>query len=385
MMSHASALMTARSIQLQIASIQYFERIYQNRRAWVYHRQENEFDVYYQADPNTSKDLDPNYWITNYRINRETFDFICQVVHEYMVKEETNMRATIPVQKRVGVALWWLANGGSYRSIGQTFGISRSIVCRITKDFIGALVYLRDEFISWPRTPETCARSVSTFKDLSPLPNVFGAIDGTHVQIIAPENSTVDFFDRKQHYSIGCQGICDGNLKFLSMSTGFPGSVHDARILRNTWVFREANRQQILTTPTFQLNGTTCIKPYLVGDAAYPLADWLIKPFPQVQNMDNQQQLFNLALSQARVSIERAFGVLKGRWRILLGKVNLEPSFASDVVIACSVLHNICQERNEPIQEVHDPYTEEDNQGLETRQSSDEIRQKLLNYVVHQN
>ncbi len=69
----------------------------------------------------------------------------------------------------------------------------------------------------------------------------------------------------------------------------------------------------------------------------------------------------------------------------MLGKVNLEPSFASDVVIACSVLHNICQERNEPIQEVHDPYTEEDNQGLETRQSSDEIRQKLLNYVVHQN
>ena len=153
MMSLASAVMTARSIPLQIAAMQCFARIYQSRRAWVYHRQENEFDVYYHADLNTSKDLDPNYWITNYRMNRETFDFICQVVHDYMVKEETNMRAAIPVQKRVGVARWWLANGGSYRSIGQTFGISLSIVCRITKDIIGAFVHFRDEFISWPRTP----------------------------------------------------------------------------------------------------------------------------------------------------------------------------------------------------------------------------------------
>ncbi len=114
-----------------------------------------------------------------------------------MKKEDTNMRETIPVPKRVGVAIWWLANGGSYRSIGQTFGISSCIVGRITKDFVGALVHLRERFIAWPETEEQCQQTIKTFERLSLLPNVFGVIDGTYVQILAPEDSTVDFFDRK--------------------------------------------------------------------------------------------------------------------------------------------------------------------------------------------
>lgn len=104
---------------------------------------------------------------------------------------------------------------------------------RITKDFVGALVHLRNDFICWPQNPEECLETVKSFKKLSVLPNVFGAIDGTLVRIAAPENSTVDFFNRKQCYSIGCQGICDRTMKFLSMSSGYPGSVHDSCILRN--------------------------------------------------------------------------------------------------------------------------------------------------------
>ena len=391
MLAFASTFVAMRSLEMQRAAIQFFVNAYQNRRAWVFHRQFNEFDVYYDADLNTSKDLDPNYWIAHYRMGRETFEYVCRNVYDYIVKEELNMRETIPVPKRVGIAIWWLANGGSYRSVGQTFGVSPSIVGRITKDFVGALVHLRNEFISWPQTQEQCIRSVDTFKDLSPLPNLFGAIDGTHIEIMAPENSTVDFFDRKQRYSLGCQGICDGKLKFLSMSAGFPGSVHDSRILRNTWIFQTANEGNIMQTPVFQLNALNSIKPFLVGDAAYPLTDWLIKPFQHSNNMEHHQRAFNLALSQARVCIERAFGSLKGRWRILLGKVCLEPSYAADVVMACSVLHNICQERNEPTAEVIDPYNdhEDANTNQHNREicgSGEEIRNLLLDYILeHEN
>ena len=169
------------------------------------------------------------------------------------------------------------------------------------------------------------------------------------------------------------------------MSAGYPGSVHDSRILKNSWVFREASREHILTTPVFQLNDSHNIKPYLLGDAAYPLTEWLIKPFPQVKDIDLRQKRFNFALSQARVSIERAFGMLKGRWRLLLGKVNLEPSFAARVVIACSVLHNICQDRREACEDVVDPYSEDETQVQETRPSSDNIRQLLLEYIFQHN
>ncbi len=34
-----------------------------------------------------------------------------------------------------------------------------------------------------------------------------------------------------------------------------------------------------------------------------------------------------------------------------MGKLNLQPSFASDVVITCKLLLNICQDFDEPIED----------------------------------
>ena len=352
-----------------------------------YHRRTCEFHEYHAAALNPDLVLDPNYWRANFRIGKDTFDYLCETVYNYVVKDETQLRETIPVAKRVAISLWWLAHGGSYHVVGQRFGISSSIVGRITKDFVGALVHLRDNFISWPKTENECRSAIRSFQDLSSLPNVLAAVDGTHVKIIAPENSAVDFFNRKQQYSIACQGVCDGKLKFLSMSAGYPGSVHDSRMLRNSWLFAAANNGEILNTPVFPLNRNLAINPYLVGDAAYPLSKWLMKPFPYSRNLSAQQEAFNLTLSQARVSIERAFGVLKGRWRILLDKVCLEPSLVADVVVACTVLHNMCQDRNEPEENVLDRYMDTSNdddhfQGvaLPHRERS-RIRHSLLDYI----
>lgn len=381
-MSYGLALINFRNLEIQQTALDYFANIYPERRAWVFHRSSEDFDTYYEPDLNTSKELDPNYWLFNYRMSRKTFDFVCDTVFMYMVKEHTHLRETIPVPKRVGVAIWWLANGGSYRSTGQVFGISAEIVGRIIHDFVGSLVHLRNKFIIWP-IMDNCSETVKTFQKLSLLPNIFGAVDGTHVQIMAPSNSTLDFFDRKQRYSIGCQAVCDGNLRFLSVSAGYPGSVHDSRILRNSWLFQEANNESILAAPIFHLNENIGLKPYLVGDAAYPLFSWLIKPFQQTKHLAYSQQQFNVELSRARVCIERAFGVLKGRWRVLLGKVCLEPSFVADIFVACAVLHNICQERREPVDDLQpqdEPDLEQQNNEICGR--GDEIRNLLLEYIV---
>ena len=80
MMAFASTFVTMTGLEMQRAAIQFFVNVYQSRRAWAFHRQFNEFDVYYDADLNTSKDLDPNYWITHYRMGRETFDYVCRKV-----------------------------------------------------------------------------------------------------------------------------------------------------------------------------------------------------------------------------------------------------------------------------------------------------------------
>ena len=226
----------------------------------------------------------------------------------------------------------------------------------ITEGFVGALVRLRYQFIVRPQSERQCFNTVKSFGKLSPLPNVFGAMDGTHVKAVALEDRTVDFLDRSQCYDMECQEVFDGSIKFLSVSAGFPGSLHDTRILRNTWLNQLANNRDILQTPLFHLSATASVKSFVVGDAAYPMHEWLIKPYQYAPNIDQEEKIFNLALSLARMIIEGAFGVLKGRWRILLNKVSLEPSFVANIVVACCVLHNVCQGHSEPAEEVADPY-----------------------------
>lgn len=54
-----------------------------------------------------------------------------------------------------------------------------------------------------------------------------------------PLNKRIEYLNRKQDYSIVIQGVADASFKFLDVSTGYPGSIHDARILRLSKLERE--------------------------------------------------------------------------------------------------------------------------------------------------
>ena len=84
-------------------------------------------------------------------------------------------------------------------------------------------------------------------------------------------------------------------------------------------------------------------------------------------------------------SIERAFSILKGRWHLLLGKVCLEPSYVADIVMACCVLHNICQECNEPAEEFIEPYSNNPDENIAGSfcKSGEAIRDLLVDYIFN--
>ena len=61
-------------------------------------------------------------------------------------------------------------------------------------------------------------------------------------------------------------------MTFLDVGAGYPGSMHDARVLRNNNIFTPAENREILTGPTVTIGGND-IRPYLAGDSAYPLSN----------------------------------------------------------------------------------------------------------------
>ena len=100
------------------------------------------------------------------------------------------------------------------------------------------------------------------------------------------------------------QGVADASFRFLDISAGYPGSIHDARVLRLSNLLREIEQNNWLNGPTKQISGSE-IRLLLVGDSAYPLSVWLMKPFKQTRTLRERQLRFNRALSQAHSNTQR--------------------------------------------------------------------------------
>ena len=128
---------------------------------------------------------------------------------------------------------------------------------------------------------------------------------------------------------------------FTDVAAGFPGSLHDARVLQNSSIYQKAKNGDVLAAGPMYLIGADEIQPYLVGDSAYPLSPWLQKPFPE-GTRDPGEIRFNKELSSALVLVESAFGIMKSLWRILDVIEERNIAAVSKIIVACAVLHNFC-------------------------------------------
>ena len=72
----------------------------------------------------------------------------------------------------------------------------------------------------------------------------------------------------------------------------------------------------------------------------YKKVRYHLKEFDESSPPTNAKELFNLRHSSLRISIERAFGVLKKRFRVLDAEPFWEFNTQVKVVLVCCVLHN---------------------------------------------
>lgn len=290
-------------------------------------------------------------WLENFRVSKETFMYICEKLKPIIERKDTKFRKAICVQHRVAITLWCLATCGEYRTIGHLFGIARCTVCVIVHDTCTAIVTtMMSQYITFPKGDDL-KEVIAGFKEKCGFVQCAGAIDGTHVAVRAPAMNHTDYYNRKGWYSIIVQGVVDHNYLFRNVYCGWPGSVHDARVLANSSVFQKANSGEILEGNTVTMLGQE-IPVFLVADSAYPLSTWLMKPFPHNTALSTAQRTFNYRLSRARIVSENAFGRLKARWRRLLKQNDMAIPNIPDVIIACCILHNICEIHGETFNEV---------------------------------
>ncbi|KAK6168872.1 hypothetical protein SNE40_020041 [Patella caerulea] len=179
------------------------------------------------------------------------------------------------------------------------------------------------------------------------FPNCVGAIDGYHVPIIAPKHDHTDYYNRKGWYSILLQAVVDSNYLFRDTCIGWPGRIHDARVLANFKLYNMGQEGELFANHSRNICGVQT-GHQSIGDPAYPLLQWLMKPYSELANMTAEQKKFNFILSRNRMVIENVFGRLKGRWRRLQKRVDCDIKDTPDLILTCCVLHNIlCEKQGE--------------------------------------
>lgn len=130
------------------------------------------------------------------------------------------------------------------------------------------------------------------------------------------------------------------------MFIGWPGRAHDARVLANSDLFKIAEERRngwLFPREKSKFVDNVEVPVHIIGDAAYPLRRWLMKGYSQQVELTQDKIHYTHTLSSARMVVENAFGRLKGRWRCLLKRNDVDIHLITDVVAACCILHNICE------------------------------------------
>ena len=155
-----------------------------------------------------------------------------------------------------------------------------------------------------------------------------------------------DHRNRNKSFFILLQGVVDSKYYFTSINTGPPGSLHDSAHFKSSELYRKVEagvmggfHDDPLTWPS-----GLSFPPYIVADRGYQLLSWCITPFkmgPTCVALSREELWFNKKHSSTIISVERAFGILKARFKEIGTKSSLKPEFLPTVVHSCCVLHNI--------------------------------------------
>jgi len=144
---------------------------------------------------------------------------------------------------------------------------------------------------------------------------------------------------------------------------GLPGRMHDARVFRQSEIFRRITNH--LLPPD----------RHIIGDAAYPLLMNLLTPYRDTGHLTRAQIIYNTRLSSIRSIIERAFGLLKSKFRRLHYLDIADFNFGNKMIAAACVLHNFLIEHNEMNFEFEDVLEEEQ----EEREMALEREEEIIN------
>ncbi|XP_062103795.1 uncharacterized protein LOC133814908 [Humulus lupulus] len=235
-------------------------------------------------------------------MDRRTFAILC---HHLRTIEGLKGTKNMDVEEMVAMFLYIVSHDIKNRIMRRQFACSGETISRQFNAVLNVLLCLHELLL---RKPEPILGS-STDERWKWFKNCLAALDGTYIKVNVSALDRPRYRTRKSEIATNVLGVVSQDMQFIYVLPGWEGSAADSRVLRDA---------------ISRTNG--------------------------------------LKVPQARNVVERAFGLLKGRWAILRGRSYYPVKIQCRIILACCLLHNLIR-REMPIDPLEQAIgeSEEDN------------------------
>ncbi len=275
-----------------------------------------------------------------FRMTRQEFDALV----DWLSNSGLEGSKYLSLAHKVMVFLWILGHNESQRNAAHRFHIGQGTVSKLVHEVLPGFVALHQAFVR-PQEEDWLDPIIELDPKFNAFNGCIGAIDGTHIPAFVPVREQGRYRDRKGALSQNVFAAVRFDGSFAYVLAGAEGSMNDASLLAQA------------------LGRSFAIPPhrYYLADAGFGTRRGVIVPFANVRyhlqdwrNADNPpttaKELYNLRHARLRVVVERAFGHLKRRFKIIRSSA---PEYAlkdqRDILFAVTGLHNFILRQRQPL------------------------------------
>ena len=199
----------------------------------------------------------------------------------------------------------------------------------------------KDEVLRCPKTEEEWKEVAATFSSRWNYHNCLGAVNGKHIAMKKPPNAGSYYYNYKGFHSIVLMAVADATYKFLYVDVGPEGGASNGGTWSNCSL-HDAVEENIagLPKPVPLPNDDQPVPYHFVGDDAFALRTWMMKPFSH-RSQILRERIYSYRLSRARRVVENAFGILCQRFCCFLTTMHQHPDNITLITMCACVLHNL--------------------------------------------
>ena len=242
---------------------------------------------------------------------------LCDMLRQYLGKKCTHLRSPIFVAVQVDSFLYCISNKGCYRKTVNVFGISGASISGIIRRVSYAVTtFVSPNIIRLPTSEGEVQELTDAYLEAHGFSQFISGIDGTHIEITEPSKHYSGFMNRKGHFPLNVQAVCDYMYDFQDIIVKWPGNGHDARVFLNSTINECSEKRIIPPCGKILAEGGDSVPVYLLDNRVNALLLFLLKAFSG-GGRNERQKCFSYKLPCNSTPIENSFGRLKTQFRCL--------------------------------------------------------------------